>query len=542
VVLAAILSGLLPAHNVRAASSVSVSAWTCPSDLVADGIEPAALAAACPQASPATTFALETGGLTRRRVANADQPAIWPAVAGDFVLAIDDPPGEPALVVCERAGIETLYDGATGKIQGTLGADDSLRCDWYRLSTPAVPVATSFVPETTPAPSDTLETSNSSPTTDSTPAAATNGNPGTGDFSGPVDIGGRSLYLSCTGTGGPTIILEAGGPGGTSARWDSIKPQMPGGTRVCSYDRAGVGQSDPISVDTRTIQDSVNDLRALITTAPLGCPCILAGESWGANIVRLYAGQYPGDVSGLVLIDPIPPGFLDNFLALVPSDTPGFSNLMGSDNAERMDQQASLRQADTATIPPPVPAIVITHGLLLGFPLEFPVDQLEAIWREGQEKLANDLHAFLLIADLASNSIVREQPELVLEAITTVSTAVLDPANAKSTLVVRRLDGAGRPQPGACYQIYVDAGGGQRGDYRNAACDADLDGAENGSTLLIGLDTGDYVVEEITPPEGLTAASDQRVSVAGSATNLTIQSEQSAPGDDDVDIEVTPTG
>jgi hypothetical protein len=225
---------------------------------------------------------------------------------------------------------------------------------------------------------------------------------------------------------------------------------------------------------------------------------------------------------------------------------------MGSDNMERMDQQASLRQADTATIPPPVPAIVITHGLLLGFPLEFPVDQLESIWRDGQEKLAQDLHAFLLIAELSSNSIVRDQPDLVLEAITTVATAVLDPANARSTLVISRLDGAGRPQPGACYQIYVDAGGGQRGEYRNAACDKDLDGADNGSTLLIGLEAGDYVVEEITPPAGLTAAPDQRVSVMGSATHLTIQSDENAPDDVDVDqdednaadddIEVTPTG
>jgi len=332
--------------------------------------------------------------------------------------------------------------------------------------------------------------------------------------------------------------MEAGGPGGTSERWTPIRHDTPDGFRVCSYDRAGVGQSDPTTAGTRTIQDSVNDLRALVTSAPLGCPCILVGESWGANIVRLYAGQYPGDVSGLVLIDPIPPGFLDNFLALVPSDTPGYSNLMGSDNPERMDQLASLRQADTATIPPPVPAILITHGLQLGFPIGFPVDQLEAIWRDGQEKLAQDLHAFLLIAEHSSNSIVREQPDLVVEAISTVSTAISDPATAKSSLVLRRMDVAERPQPGSCFQIYLDAGGGQHGEYRGAACDKDADGADNGTTVLIGLDPGDYVVEEITPPEGLPAAPDQRVSILGSATYLAVQSEGSSPSTPEPDTDI----
>jgi pimeloyl-ACP methyl ester carboxylesterase len=482
------------------------------------------------------TFALDTDGLTRRRVATAGQPAVWPAVAGDFKLSIDVPPGEPALVVCERAGVETLYDGASGSIQGTLGENDTLHCDWYRLSAPAVPVATSIVP--TPAPTPATTAGPAGTTSPGSPTAASAGNPASGDFTGPVDIGGRSLYLSCTGTGNSIILLEAGGPGGTSERWESIRAQAQDGFRVCAYDRAGIGQSDPTTAGTRTIQDSVNDLHALITSAPLGCPCILVGESWGANIVRLYSGQYPGDVSGLVLIDPIPPGFLDNFLALVPPDTPGYSNLMGSDNLERMDQLASLRQADTATIPPPVPAIVITHGLQLGFPIGFPVDQLEATWRDGQEKLAQDLHAFLLIADLSSNSIVRDQPDLVADAISTVTTAVADPANAKSSLIIRREDATERPQPGACFQIYQDAGGGVHGEYRGAACDKDADGADNGTIVLIGLDPGDYVVEEITPPEGITAAPDERVSVLGSATYLTVQSEGTAPSTPEPDTEI----
>lgn len=58
-----------------------------------------------------------------------------------------------------------------------------------------------------------------------------------------VDIGGYKLHINCTGTGSPTVILEAG-LGGTSLDWSKVQPQVARFTRVCSYDRAGYGWSD----------------------------------------------------------------------------------------------------------------------------------------------------------------------------------------------------------------------------------------------------------------------------------------------------------
>jgi pimeloyl-ACP methyl ester carboxylesterase len=67
-----------------------------------------------------------------------------------------------------------------------------------------------------------------------------------------VDIGGRALFISCTGTGSPTVVLEAGS-GSASNTWFSVQPEVARFTRVCSYDRAGLGRSDPAPSRVRTV-------------------------------------------------------------------------------------------------------------------------------------------------------------------------------------------------------------------------------------------------------------------------------------------------
>jgi pimeloyl-ACP methyl ester carboxylesterase len=495
--LAAVGTGQYPAG---AANAISVAAWTCP-----PGTDPAAdaatLAAACVEPAEGITFALTSGDLTRRRVAVSGQPATWPAVAGPFVLAIDSPPGEPAAVACDQSGTPVRYDAPGGVVSGELPAGASLTCQWYRL-----PAAST---EPTPAPAETPAT---------TPA------PAAGDFADRVDIGGRTLFLTCTGAGSPTVLLEAGGPGGFSDRFSGIQAELAAVTRVCSYDRAGLGQSDPPPDGIRTLQDSVNDLRALLNTVPLGCPCVFAGESWGGSLVRLFAGQYPADVAGLVFVDPVPPGFIDQFLGLVASDEPGFSSLMGTDNVERMDQLNSLRQADAAAPPPLVPIVVIRHGLFLGFPLNFPVEQLETVWQAGQEAYARAHHARLVVAQTSGNSVVSDQPDVVVAAVQTVIAAVRDSAAFQPILTVHRLDADGRPLAGACFQIYADAGSGARGEFRGGACDTDGDGADDGAIPFPPMPPGNYVLEEVRPPAGLTPSPDVPVALAGFATDVDVRS------------------
>jgi pimeloyl-ACP methyl ester carboxylesterase len=127
-----------------------------------------------------------------------------------------------------------------------------------------------------------------------------------------VDVGPYRLHLECTGTGAPTVILEAGG-GASAATFGSIAPVVARHTTVCVYDRAGKGWSDaaPTAPDGAQI---ATDLHTLLERAEVPGPYVLAGHSFGGLYVMRYAAQYPDEVAGMVLIDstaantnPVPP-------------------------------------------------------------------------------------------------------------------------------------------------------------------------------------------------------------------------------------------
>lgn len=127
--------------------------------------------------------------------------------------------------------------------------------------------------------------------------------------------GGRLLNLRCTGAGAPTVILDAGG-GQFSTAWRKVQSDVAGFTRVCSYDRAGYGFSDPNDRPS-TATNIVDDLRQALVRADVEGPLVLVGHSAGGLYATLYADLHPGEVAGLVLVDP---GFAsqnhDNALAV----------------------------------------------------------------------------------------------------------------------------------------------------------------------------------------------------------------------------------
>src|SRR6185437_3838481 len=102
-----------------------------------------------------------------------------------------------------------------------------------------------------------------------------------------VDIGGYKLHINCTGTGSPTVILDAG-LGGTSLDWSKVQPAVAHFTRVCSYDRAGYGWSES-GPGLRTSQQIVKELHLLLAHAQINGPYVLVGHSAGGLNMRLYA-------------------------------------------------------------------------------------------------------------------------------------------------------------------------------------------------------------------------------------------------------------
>ena len=118
-------------------------------------------------------------------------------------------------------------------------------------------------------------------------------------------MGDHRLYLSCTGSGEPTVILEPG-LGGTSAAWGWIAPTVAAHTRVCVYDRAGRGRSDP-SPDPQDGDQIATDLHTLLERAGVTGPLVMVGHSLGGLYVLDYTARYPQQVAGMVLLDTTPP-------------------------------------------------------------------------------------------------------------------------------------------------------------------------------------------------------------------------------------------
>jgi pimeloyl-ACP methyl ester carboxylesterase len=116
-----------------------------------------------------------------------------------------------------------------------------------------------------------------------------------------LDVGPYRLHLECTGSRGPTVVLEPGA-GGSAASMGLIAPAVARDSRVCVYDRAGRGWSDPAASPPDGAQIAT-DLHTLLDRAHVPGPYVLAGHSFGGLYVRTYAARYPEQVAGLVLID-----------------------------------------------------------------------------------------------------------------------------------------------------------------------------------------------------------------------------------------------
>ncbi|OFW38602.1 MAG: hypothetical protein A3F70_05460 [Acidobacteria bacterium RIFCSPLOWO2_12_FULL_67_14] len=129
---------------------------------------------------------------------------------------------------------------------------------------------------------------------------------------GLFDIGDRQLHLHCLGDGSPTVVLEAPAAG-MSAAWGWVQPELASRTRVCSYDRAGLGWSE---AGSRMYEPTAvaEQLHTLLERGGEHGPFVIAGQGLGAAFATLFAARFGGEVAGLVLID-VPPAAADRTAA-----------------------------------------------------------------------------------------------------------------------------------------------------------------------------------------------------------------------------------
>ena len=254
-----------------------------------------------------------------------------------------------------------------------------------------------------------------------------------GRHSGWFDIGGRRLFLRCTGHRSPTVVFE----GGLTTDWFALQNQVAPFTRVCSWDHPNGPWSRSDHAPTpRTARDFVADLHALLRVARVPGPYVLAGHSNGGLYTQLYASTDPRQVAGLVLIDAVHPAYHKRTLAMFkPLLPPEVWEALRQEamavphrlvDPERVDIWTSERQTRVALRRSPLrpmPLVVLTRGHpdVPGAPF---VEQQEALWLQLQRELAQMVPGSRHLITQSGHNIQLEQPELVLDAIRDVVQAV----------------------------------------------------------------------------------------------------------------------
>jgi pimeloyl-ACP methyl ester carboxylesterase len=120
------------------------------------------------------------------------------------------------------------------------------------------------------------------------------------------DVGGYRLHTVMSGQGKPVVVFESGMGDGTDS-WEKVQPEISKTTRTISYDRPGLGKSDP-APQLHDLNQSADELHVLLLKSASVPPYILVGHSMGGLIVRVFAYRYPNETAGIVLVDPADEG------------------------------------------------------------------------------------------------------------------------------------------------------------------------------------------------------------------------------------------
>jgi pimeloyl-ACP methyl ester carboxylesterase len=280
-----------------------------------------------------------------------------------------------------------------------------------------------------------------------------------------VDVGGFRLHLHCQGERGPSVILDAG-QGESSLSWGAIQSEIAKVTRVCVYDRAGLGWSEP-SPRPRTARVMAEELHILLENAKVPKPYVLVGASLGGLNARVYAHLYPEEVAGLVLLDAaheeqylpeaiqkalhqmggmmalmrgyavlmVRSGLAAIFPRLLPAGSmgrispsaqidqalrgakPAYMQAAADEIKDVERSHAEVREMQVASLGD-IPILVIRHGQTQVQMMPEVTAVMEETNRRLQEKVANQsLNARLVVADESGHAIQMDQPELVVRSV-----------------------------------------------------------------------------------------------------------------------------
>jgi len=260
-----------------------------------------------------------------------------------------------------------------------------------------------------------------------------------GDF---VLLHDHRIYYHCLGEGSPTVLIDTG-IGDASANWIPIQEKLSTQTKVCIYDRAGYGMSDP-GPGPRTSSLIVEELYTMLKSAGITGPYILVGHSYGGFTAQLFAKKHTDETAGIVLVDSSHPQQVDRLAKLDLFEVEnrriitGRNDAINEDASElqkkwymlnsrrkaiiaQMDElkyfKDSANEVSKAGPMPDIPLAVLTRGISQLPTLENS-ESMEEIWLEMQKDLANsNRQGYQKIIQASGHNIHIDSPDAVVNSV-----------------------------------------------------------------------------------------------------------------------------
>jgi pimeloyl-ACP methyl ester carboxylesterase len=251
------------------------------------------------------------------------------------------------------------------------------------------------------------------------------------------DVGGWSLDLVCSPGAAPVVVMDSGLDVDYQV-WSKVFNKVKDFARVCVYNRANIGTSDP-APKPRTSRQMVKELHTLLARANVRPPYILVGWSIGGFNMRVYAGEYPQEVVGLVLLDPTHPDEDARYPSALPQALPNENNCIKglreeakffrdyTQNQEGMDLAASAAQVRASGSLGALPLVVVTAGKspCSGLWSEDAESKFQALQVQlHKEIVALSPNGTQMIATNSQHCIPCDEPELVIDVVHTMTNRV----------------------------------------------------------------------------------------------------------------------
>ena len=212
-----------------------------------------------------------------------------------------------------------------------------------------------------------------------------------------VTVAGRHFKAQCAGSG-PSVIMVADYGRPMDDAWGKIPQTLATSSRICVYDRLGVGRSDP-PPDRQTFATLADDLDGVISALGLTRPVVVMGHAMGAPIVLTWVSRHESDARAVVLLDPVPPGYFGPsgaLLKLLPPKDPGDAELAGlwadldryntvSTNKESLDPTSWTAYERLPVMSTPLYDLV--EAQVQSWPAAVDARKIDGVWRQYQRRV-----------------------------------------------------------------------------------------------------------------------------------------------------------